>query len=172
MVWPDLYYYDCIIRVDSLEKKLFPNSGSETYLTKEAADLFNRKVKALGLEHIVEAIDPYIDVELTLANEKIYLWESILSFLVLCIAYVIASVSVIQIYFEFKKREFGVYALCGKYPVKCICIFFGWNIFITGISVLLTDICYAGILLLECLFFAIIINRYMRRKAIFALKGE
>ena len=172
LVWPDLYYYDCIIRVDSLEKKLFPNSGSETYLTKEAADLFNRKVKALGLEHIVEAIDPYIDVELTLANEKIYLWESILSFLILCIAYVIASVSVIQIYFEFKKREFGVYALCGKYPVKCICIFFGWNIFITGISVLLTDICYAGILLLECLFFAIIINRYMRRKAIFALKGE
>ncbi len=172
LVWPDLYYYDCIICIGSLEKKLFPNSGSETYLTKETGDLFNRKVKELGLEHVVEAVDPYIDVELTLANEKIYLWESILSFLVLCIAYLIASISVIQIYFEFKKKEFGVYALCGKYPVKCICIFFGWNIFITGISVLMTDICYAGILLLECVFFAIIINRYMRRKAIFALKGE
>ncbi len=172
LVWPDCYYYDCIILVSPLDKKLFPEGGGVTYLTKEAADVFNRKISEIGLEHTVEAVDPYIDVELTLANEKIYLWESILSFLILCIAYVIASISVIQIYFEFKKKEFGVYALCGKYPVKCICIFFGWNIFITGISVLLTDICYAGILLLECLFFAIIISRYMRRKAIFALKGE
>lgn len=172
LVWPNCYYYDCIIIVYSLDKKLWSESGGDTFLTKEAADAFNKKISELGLEHTVEAVDPYIDIELIIANERIFLWESILSFLILGIAYIIASVSVIQIYFEFKKKEFGVYALCGKYPVKCICIFFGWNIFITGISVLLTDICYAGILLLECLFFAIIINRYMRRKAIFALKGE
>lgn len=172
LVWPDCYYYDCIIIVYSLDKKLWSESGGDTFLTKEAADTFNKKVSKLGLEHIVKAVDPYIDIELSIANKRIFLWESILSFLILGIAYIIASVSVIQIYFEFKKKEFGVYALCGKYPVKCICIFFGWNIFITGVSVLLTDICYAGILLLECLFFAIMINRYMRRKAIFALKGE
>lgn len=172
LVWPDCYYYDCIVIVYSLDKKLWSESGGDTFLTKEAADAFNGKISELGLEHAVKAVDPYIDIELSIANKRIFLWESILSFLILGISYIIASISVIQIYFEFKKKEFGVYALCGKYPVKCICIFFGWNFLITGISVLLTDICYAGILLLECLFFAIIINRYMRRKAIFALKGE
>ncbi|MBZ4647708.1 MAG: putative rane protein [Clostridia bacterium] len=103
--------------------------------------------------------------QLALYNSLFYMTINLLSFL-LCV------VSIVTVFLELRKKEFGVYKLIGKYPMKVI----GGFIILNWLSTIFTALVVNPILLLllfiEGAVHGILISKYMRNKAVLALKGE
>ncbi|MBR1692700.1 MAG: hypothetical protein IJ711_07985 [Lachnospiraceae bacterium] len=171
--WPDIYMYDCVFEVRKPEKALFPELAGEVYLTERAAGVFREEVRKLGLsDYIVKATSPEMDSDLAVSNQELELWETVFYLVMILLSYVITSISVILIYFEFKKKQFGVYALSGRIPVKILAYFAVLIGVIVGVGALMTDAALLLYLPLEWIFYGIMSYRYVQKKAIIVLKGE
>lgn len=171
--WPDVYIHDSIIQVHALDKELFPKYSDAVLLTKKAADFFNNEMIKMGLSSfIVNAESTDMDSDLCISNAEIELWEAVFYFFMMMIAYIITSVSIILIYFEFKKKLLSVYLLSGKIPVKSIIYFCALNELIVIIGSAMTEIKLLGFIIIELLFYSYITYLYLQKKAIYILKGE
>ncbi len=171
--WPDAYIHDSIIQVHALDKELFPKYSDEVLLTKKAADSFNSKMIKMGLSSfIVNAESANMDSDLCISNAEIELWEAFFYFIMMLVAYTITSISIILIYFEFKKKLLSVYLLSGRIPVKSIIYFCALNELIVVIGTTMTEKMLLGFIIIELLFYGYITYVYLQKKAIYILKGE
>lgn len=173
LFWPGTYIYDCIIQVHSPDKSLFPEYSETVLLTKQAAETFNQKVEEAGLSgYIVSAGSSEMDSDLSISNAELELWEAVFDFVIILLAYIITSVSIILIYFEFKKKLFSVYVLFGRIPLRSLAYFAIINGVIVGIGAVATDMGLLMFIFFEWLFYGAMAYRYLRKKAIYVLKGE
>lgn len=170
--WPDSYMYDCIIEVREIEKELFPYC-SDVLLSANAVNYFNdKKIENDLSDNIVKTQSLDMDIALSISNAEIELWEALFYLIIILIAYVITSISIVIIYFEFKKKTISVYLLSGQIPFKTISYFCIINEITVITGAILTEKVLMGFVVFELLFYSFVAYLFMRKKAINIVKGE
>jgi ABC-type antimicrobial peptide transport system permease subunit len=172
ILWPGYYIYDSIYYIHELKKALYLNSG-EVLLDKESAEMVEQELIRLGIDTNSIRVDSLKkDYDLLKGNLQLDLCESFFHLTINLLSFLLCVVSIVIIFLELRKKEFGVYKLIGKYPIKVIGKFVGLNGVITiGIALIVNPI-FLFLLFIEGTIYGVLICKYMRSKAVLALKGE
>jgi hypothetical protein len=172
ILWPGYYIYDSIYYIHELKKALYLNSG-EVLLDKESAEMVEQELIRLGIDTNSIRVDSLKkDYDLLKGNLQLDLCESFFHLTINLMSFLLCVVSIVIIFLELRKKEFGVYKLIGKYPIKVIGKFVGLNGVITiGIALIVNPI-FLFLLFIEGTIYGVLICKYMRSKAVLALKGE
>ncbi len=172
ILFPSLFVYDSIYHIHKLQKALYINNG-EVLLNKESAVIVEQELMSLGLDKYsitVESVN--LDYNTLKANAQLDLYESLFKMTINTLSFLLCVVSIVTIFLELRKKEFGVYKLIGRYPTAAIVKFVGVNGLITVLVALVVNPILLSVLLIEGTIYGIIIYRYIRSKAVLALKGE
>lgn len=172
ILFPGYYVYDSIYYIRELKKTLYLNSGA-VLLDKESAEIIEQELIRLGIDTNSIRIDLLNnDYDILKGNLQLDLCESLFHMTINLLSFFLCVVSIVTIYLELRKKEFGVYKLIGKYPIKVIGKFVALNGVITiGIAFIVNPI-FLFLLFIEGIIYGVFISKYMRSKAILALKGE
>lgn len=172
ILWPGLYVYDSVYYVHDLKKMLYLNSG-EVLFDNKSSKVIEKELTNLGLDANSIRIDS-LDKEYNIfkGNLELDLFESLFHLIINILSFLLCILSIVTIFLELRKKEFGVYRLLGKYPVTSIRKFMILNGIITiGISLIVNPI-FLMLFIIEALIYSVLIYQYMNRKAILAIKGE
>ena len=163
------YWVDAIICVCNVEKVLSQN----TLLTSKGKDKMEQLLQNMqfhgdnigitSLEDINREMKDASNVELT------YIYVNLI---ISVMSYIVTTISIIIIYFELKKKLFGVYTLVGKVPLFEIIYFLIINICIVSIIAITINSKLLVINITEVLIYITITSKYLKNKAILAIKGE
>lgn len=172
ILWPGYYIYDSVYYIHKLKKVLYLNSG-EVLLDKESAKIIEQNLIRLGIDTNSIRVDSLSkDYNLLKGNLQLGLCESLFHMTINLLSFLLCVVSIVTIFLELRKKEFGVYKLIGKYPIKVIGKFVALNGLITiGIALIVNPI-FLFLLFIEGTIYGVLIYKYMRSKAVLALKGE
>jgi hypothetical protein len=171
ILWPGYYIYDSIYYIHQLHKTLYLNSG-EVLLDKESAEIIEQELGHLGIDTYSIVVDSQNQEYNTLkANLQLDLFESLFHMIINLLSFLLCVVSIVIIFLELRKKELGVYKLIGKYPIKAIGKFVALNGVITIGAVLVVNPMFLFLMLIEGTIYGIFIYKYMRKKAVLALKG-
>lgn len=172
MLSPGTYEYDVIFRVCNVQKTICWGPG-EVLLTRGAVKKMQVQLEKMKIDTgSISVVSQSNEIETMIGNEKIMLWQKSLFFAIDVISYMLCTFSIIIIYFEFKKKQFGVYTLQGKIPVKEIFILGIINMGIVFVLALFIDIKFCTLILFELTLYLINVRAYIRKKAVLAIKGE
>lgn len=169
---PGYYVFDSIYRIHQLHKELYINSG-EVLFDKEASKRLEDALNEMRLDKYsitIEALN--LDYHIFKANIRLDLLEKIFHLVINILSYTLCLFAIITIFLELRKKEFGVYKLLGMYPIKIIGTFIILNNIITVIITIILNNKLAVLLLIETILYILIIYKYMKHKAITAIKGE
>lgn len=172
ILFPGYYLYDSIYYIHKLQKTLYLNSGS-VLLDKESAEIVNKELANLGIDINSISVDLLNnEYNILKGNLQLNLCESLFHMTINLLSFLICIVSIVTIFLELRKKEFGVYKLIGRYPIKVIGKFAALNGVITIVVSLIVNPTFLSFLFIEGLIYGFLICKYMRNKAILALKGE
>lgn len=172
ILWPGYYIYDSIYYIHQLQKTLYLNSGA-VLLDKGSAKIIEQELIRLGIDTYSIEVDSLNEEYNNLkANLQLDLCESLFHMIINLLSFLLCIVSVVTIFLELRKKEFGVYKLIGKYPIKAIGKFVILNGVITIGITLIVNPMFLFLMLIEGIIYGIFIYKYMRNKAVLALKGE
>ncbi len=172
MLQPGQYAFDTIFLVTETQKSIHWAAG-ELLLTEEAGKKIEEKLIQKNIDSgSVQVVSKNTDIQVVMSNERIILWERGFFFVINIISYILSSISIIVIYFEFKKKQFGVYTLVGRVPVKEILTLAIINTVILVMLAVIINTKFLLLIIFELIFYLINVNVYLRKKAIFAIKGE
>lgn len=172
ILWPGQYEFDVIFLVVETQKSIYWGQG-EVLLTEAAAKKIDEKLAEKNIDSgSIQVTSRNADIQVIVSNEGIILWEKVFFFVINIICYMLSAISIIVIYFEFKKKQFGVYTLVGKTPVKEILTLAIVNMVILFVAAVLINGKFLLFLIFELIFYLINVNIYIRKKAILAIKGE
>lgn len=172
ILWPGYYIYDSIYYIHPLKKALYINSG-EILLNKESSKLIKKDLVDLGLDENSIRVDSLNkEYNLLKGNLQLNLCESLFHMTINLLSFLLCIVSIVTIFLELRKKDFGVYKLIGKYPTKVICKFVSLNVVITIVISLIVNPIFLFLLFIEGIIYGAFIYKYMRNKAVLALKGE
>ena len=172
ILWPGYYIYDSIYYVRELKKTLYLNSG-EVLLDKESAEMIEQELIRLGIDTNSIRVDSLNkDYNLLKGNFQLDLCESLFHMTINLLSFLLCVVSIVTIFLELRKKEFGVYKLIGKYPIKAIGKFVALNGVITIVIALIVNPIFLYILFIEGTIYIVLIYKYIRSKTVLALKGE
>lgn len=172
ILYPSLYVYDSIYFIHKLQKLLYLNNG-EVLINKKSAELVKQGLKSLCLDNYSIAVDSLnIDYNNLKANAQLDLCESLFHMIINILSYLLCLISIITVFLELRKKEFGVYKLIGRYPSITIVKFMCTNGLITILIAWIVNPIFLLLLLIEVTIYEIFIYKYMRNKAILSLKGE
>lgn len=172
ILFPGYYLYDSIYYIHKLQKTLYLNSGS-VLLDKEGAEIVNSELANLGIDINSISVDLLNnEYNILKGNLQLNLCESLFHMTINLLSFLICIVSVVTIFLELRKKEFGVYKLIGRYPIKVIGKFAALNGVITIVVSLIVNPAFLFFLFIEGLIYGFLICKYMQSKAILALKGE
>ena len=172
ILWPGLYVYDSVYYVHDLKKKLYLNSG-EVLFDNKSSKVIEKELTNLGIDANSIRVDS-LDKEYNIfkGNLELNLFESLFHLIINLLSFLLCILSIVTIFLELRKKEFGVYRLLGKYPVTSIRKFMILNGIITiGISLIVNPI-FLILFIIEALIYSVLIYQYINRKAILAIKGE
>lgn len=172
ILWPELYVYDSVYYVHDLKKKLYLNSG-EVLFDNKSSKVIEKELTNLGIDANSIRVDS-LDKEYNIfkGNLELNLFESLFHLIINLLSFLLCILSIVTIFLELRKKEFGVYRLLGKYPVTSIRKFMILNGIITiGISLIVNPI-FLILFIIEALIYSVLIYQYINRKAILAIKGE
>jgi len=110
--------------------------------------------------------------DVSVYNEQSRTLEAIFFVIMNISSYILCIVTITVIYLEFRKKEFGVYALYHRIPKKAILKFLCFNEVITLLSALMIEKEFLCFVLFEIVFCSLAIWKYFCRKAVLILKGE
>lgn len=169
---PGKYSYDSILFVHGVKKQLYLNAEEVLYkksvVSKLKAELEELKIGEGGS---IEIASKNNEIDNIIATYEIDAWESGIFLIINAISYALSAVSIITIYFEFRKKRFGVYTLLGKIPWKDILLLATVNILIVSVLAAIIDIRYMVFVLFELAIYFVSVHSYIRRKAILSMKG-
>lgn len=172
LLQPGQYEFDTIFLVTETQKSIYWGAG-ELLLTEEAGKKIEQKLTKENIDSgSVQVVSRNADIQVFVSNERIILWERGFFFAINIISYILSSISIIVIYFEFKKKQFGVYTLVGRVPVKEILNLATINMVILFTLAVIINRKFLILIIFELIFYLINVNIYLRKKAILAIKGE
>lgn len=172
LLFPGSYVYDSVYRVHPLYKELYINNG-EVLFDKEGSMIVEAGLREMNLDKYSITIESLnLDYYIFKANIRLDFIEKIFHLVINILSYTLCLIAAVTVFLELRKKEFGVYKLLGMYPFKTIGMFLIFNSMITAIITVTLNFKLAVLLLLEMMIYVFIMNKYMKHKAITAIKGE
>lgn len=172
ITYPGYYVYDSIYYIHKVQKVLYLNSG-EVFLNKESAKKVEQKLNSLSIDTNSIRIDSLnAEYDIIKGNAQLRLYDSLFFLIINILSFLLCVVSIVTIFLELRKKEFGVYKLIGKYPSKVIGKFVILNWMSTVLIALTVNPILILLVLIEGAIHVFLISKYMRSKAVLALKGE
>lgn len=172
ILWPGYYIYDSIYYIHELKRTLYLNSG-EILLDKKGAEIIEQELVHLGIDTNSIRIEPLNnDYNVLKGNLELNLFESLFHMIINSLSFLLCVLSIVTIFLELRKKEFAVYRLVGKYPFKSIGKFTILNGFITIGITLIVNPAFFFLFFIEGIIYGVLLYKYMRSKAVLALKGE
>ncbi|HOV25083.1 MAG TPA: hypothetical protein PK566_01805 [Pseudobacteroides sp.] len=172
ILYPHRFVYDSIYCVHKLQKELYINKG-EILLKKKSAEIVEQSLVNMGLDKYSIAVEPINDeYNILRSNAQLDLCESLFHFNINLLSFLLCGVSIVIIFLELRKKEFGVYKLIGKYPIRIIGKFAILNAIITITITLIINPVFTFLLFAEAVIYGVLIFKYIKNKAVLTLKGE
>lgn len=172
ILWPGYYIYDSIYYIHELKRTLYLNSG-EILLDKNGAEIIEKELVDLGIDTNSIRIEPLNnDYNILKGNLELNLFESLFHMIINLLSFLLCVLSIVTIFLELRKKEFAVYRLVGKYPIKSIGVFTFINGIITLGITLIVNPAFFFIFFIEGIIYGVLLHQYMRSKTVLALKGE
>ncbi|WP_223556590.1 MULTISPECIES: hypothetical protein [Lysinibacillus] len=172
ILWPGNYIYDSIYYIHELKRTLYLNSG-EILLDKNGAEIIEQELAHLGIDTNSIRIETLnSDYNILKGNLELNLFESLFHMIINLLSFLLCVLSIVTIFLELRKKEFAVYRLVGKYPIKTISKFTILNGIITIGITLIINPTFFFLFFLEGIIYGVLLHQYMRSKAVLALKGE
>ena len=165
----DTFCYDSIIVIRKMYKEI---SGS-TFLTKKGKEIFENILISNGIsKHTVYARGLAEANEEAKSINDIQLLRNAMCMVLVVLAYIIVTFSIITIYFEIRKKRIGVYVLQGKYPLKDILGLIIMNIIIVTAFSMKFNKQFLLVNIAEIVIYIYMVFMYLKNKAILAIKGK
>lgn len=169
---PGYYIFDSVYHIQPLKKELYLNNG-EVLFDKEGSKKVEDALGEMRLDKYSITVEELnLDYNIFKANIRLDLLEKIFHLVINILSYTLCLFAVITIFLELRKKEFGVYKLLGMYPIKTIGAFIVVNGIITVIVTMILNHKLTVLLLMETMIYLFIVYKYMKHKAITAIKGE
>ncbi len=172
ILFPGYYVFDSIYRIQPLEKKLYINRG-EVLFDEDGANILEEALNKMQLDKYSITTEPLnSDYNMLKANNSLELVESTFHLVINSMSYILCIFAIITIYCELKKKEFGVYKLLGRYPIKVVTKFMVVQCIITVTITLILNRKLIVLLVIETILYMLMIYKYMKHKAVVAIKGK
>lgn len=172
ILWPGYYIYDSIYYIHPIKKALYINSG-EILFDKKGAEIIEKELLNLCIDENSIRVDSLNkEYNLLKGNLQLDLCESLFHMIINFLSFLLCIVSIVTIFLELRKKDFAVYKLIGKYPIKVIGKFILLNVVITIAISLIVNPIFLSLLFIEVIIYGVFIYKYMENKAVLALKGE
>lgn len=172
MLSPGCYAIDPIIYAHKVKKQLWLPTGEILYSSK-GASVLNEAIEQEKIDQSTLYLNTLkSDNDVSVYNEQSRTLEAIFFVIMNISSYILCIVTITVIYLEFRKKEFGVYALYHRIPKKAILKFLCFNEVITLLSALMIEKEFLYFVLFEIVFCSLAIWKYFCRKAVLILKGE
>lgn len=154
--------------VDKNNKRLKPKD-----FTGKGASVLNEAIEQEKIDQSTLYLNTLkSENDVSVYNEQSRTLEAIFFVIMNISSYILCIVTITVIYLEFRKKEFGVYALYHRIPKKAILKFLCFNEVITLLSALMIEKEFLCFVLFEIVFCSLAIWKYFCRKAVLILKGE
>ena len=169
---PGYYTFDNIYYIQDLEKTLYINNG-DVLLGKSCSEQLDNILSFNSIDRNSVRIDSLSsEYNVVLARVQLSLYENTFYVIVNILSMLLCIISIVLIFLELRKKEFGVYKLIGSYPIKELLLFFTMNFLITCIGAIVVNPRFISLLIFECIIYSVIVYKYVKYKAILVLKGE
>ena len=155
-----------------VKKQLWLPTGEILYSSK-GASVLNEAIEQEKIDQSTLYLNTLkSENDVSVYNEQSRTLEAIFFVIMNISSYILCIVTITVIYLEFRKKEFGVYALYHRIPKKAILKFLCFNEVITLLSALMIEKEFLCFVLFEIVFCSLAIWKYFCRKAVLILKGE
>ena len=160
ILFPGLYVYDSIYHVHKVRKELYLGN-SKVLLNKKSAETIEHVLTNLGLDkNSITVESRNMEYSILKSNAQLDLCESLFHLIINLLSFFLCVVSIVTIFLELRKKEFGVYK------------FVALNALITIVITLFVNPIFLFLLFAEGIIYGGLIYKYIRSKAVLALKGE
>lgn len=168
----DMYNYDCIFIFRNVYKDEYYIYGFD-FLDEFAAKRLEKGFEDIGInEGSINVIPLKAEYEQRINDLQLALYENISYVFNSFLAFLVCVISLVIIFLELRKKEFGVYKFIGKQPDKTILKFMTMNCVVTIVIAVMINQILVLIIFIEILIYSIYIYMYLKNKAILSLKGE
>lgn len=169
---PGLYVYDSVYFIHRLQKVLYLNNG-DVLISKKGAEKLESALWKMGVDKYSISVEPMtMEYNNFKASVQLDLVESLFHFTINILSFFLCVLSILTIFLQLRKKEFGVYKLIGRYPMIIILKFIGMNAIITVIITMSVNLIFLPLMAIESIIYGVLIKKYIKSKAILALKGE
>ena len=168
---PGYYTFDSIYSIQPLQKLLYLNQG-DVLLTENCAKQLQQKLLSVDTDGASVRIESQnMEYGIFQGNISLALCESLFRVVINFASFALCASAAAIIFLELRKKEFGVYRLLGRYPMKAMIRFAGINLISTFLSAIIVWPGFLWVVLLEGVLYCSLMSSYLRQKAVLVLKG-
>ena len=169
---PGKYSCNSVVLVTKLEKK--PYLGyADVFLSAHVKNKLEEKLRNMGYENSdVELKSLRRDNNIFISNYELELFENTFYSLILIITYILLNITIITIYYEFKKKKMAVYNLFGKDADEDIQLFLIYNAIIVAMTAIVVYKLFILLVIPEVITFYVLLNKKSSSGIATAIKGR
>lgn len=172
LLWPGKKNFDSIVLVHGLNKKLYLN-GEEVLYKKNVAKKMKEQLKKMKIDDgSIRIASRESEIQELISSAKIDAWEAVYFLVIDGLFYVLSVMTVVTIYFEFHKKQLGVYAVLGKTPWTVLGVLAAINAISVLVIAGVINPDYIWFLAVEMLAYWCYAKQYLNKRAVNVIKGE